>query len=79
MPSCGVPGCKNNDRKGNRLFRFPKNKYDAPKWRDFLIKAGAKKISDLTYVCDCHFKFDKHGNRSKAPLFIKVPNKKVSS
>jgi hypothetical protein len=77
MSSCAVPHCKNSGRKGSRMFQMPKNEDDASKWREFLIKTGAKKINQNSRICQDHFKIDDNGVRSRFPFINRLINKEV--
>jgi hypothetical protein len=77
MSSCAVPNCKNSGRKGSSMFKLPKNPESAIKWREFLIKVGAKKINEYTRICEAHFSFHENGSRSEFPTIVEANKVKL--
>ena len=51
MPGCCAWGCKNNDRKGFRLFGFPADKERRQLWENKVNRAGWKPKAGSSKLC----------------------------
>ena len=70
MANCAIPFCDSKSRNGKRMFQLPKNPLTSEIWKEFMVKFGVKKINENSRLCELHFSIDKHGVRSKVPLFM---------